>query len=107
MTQFWRNLTARLRAEGYYPRSGLARFTLWVAGLYLISELLALAIAPRVPTRDMTRRAFEQRAERAAKGQLTSAGKNTADKAHLVRGIRCGPVKRLAKRSVPLAVERW
>src|SRR5947209_6281761 len=44
MTQFWRNLTARLRAEGYYPRSGLARFTLWVAGLYLISELLALAM---------------------------------------------------------------
>src|SRR3984893_11661357 len=63
--------------------------------------ILALAIAPRVPTRDMTRRAFEQGAERAAKGQLTSAGKNTADKAHLLRGIRCGPVKRLAKRSVP------
>src|SRR5262245_39808999 len=54
---------------------------------------LVLAVAPRVPTRDMTRRAFEQRAERAAKGQLTSAGKDTPDKAHLVRGIRCGPVK--------------
>jgi len=42
MTQFWRNLKLRLRATGYYPRSGLARFTLWVAGLYLISEILAL-----------------------------------------------------------------
>ena len=63
---------------------------------------LALAVAPRVPTHDMTRRAFEQRAERAAKGQLTGASKNTADKAHLLRGIRCGLVKRLAKRSVPL-----
>src|SRR3984893_6934483 len=69
--------------------------------------VLALAIAPRGPARDMTRRAFEQPAERAAQGQLTSAGKNTADKAHLVRGVRCGPVKRLAKRSVPLAGERW
>jgi hypothetical protein len=60
--------------------------------------ILALAIAPRGPTRDMTRRAFEQRAERPAKGQLTSTGKNTADKAHLLRGIWCEPVKRLAKR---------
>ncbi|PYY01127.1 MAG: hypothetical protein DMG64_15250 [Acidobacteria bacterium] len=42
MTQFWRNLKLRLRATGYYPRSGLARFTLWLAGLYLISEILAL-----------------------------------------------------------------
>ena len=50
--------------------------------------ILALAIAPRVPTRDMTRRAFEQRAERAAKGQLSSAGKDTADKAHLFRSTR-------------------
>jgi sigma-B regulation protein RsbU (phosphoserine phosphatase) len=34
----------RLIAWGVYPRSGLARFTLWVVGLYVISELLALAI---------------------------------------------------------------
>ena len=62
---------------------------------------LALAVAPWVPARDMPRRAFEQRAERAAEGQFTGAGKNTADKAHLFRGTRYEPVKRLAKRSVP------
>src|SRR5215472_8145410 len=44
MNEFWRNLRARLRATGYYPRSGLARFTIWVAGLYIASELLALVI---------------------------------------------------------------
>ena len=44
MTQFWRNLKLRLRTTSYYPRSGLARFTIWVAALYVISELLALAI---------------------------------------------------------------
>src|SRR5205807_5592790 len=44
MTQFWRNLKLRLRTTSYYPRSGLARFTIWVAALYVISELLALLI---------------------------------------------------------------
>ena len=31
-------------AAGVYPRSGLARFALWVAGLYVASEILALAV---------------------------------------------------------------
>src|SRR5205807_5401637 len=44
MNQFLRNIKRRLLASGFYPRSGLARFTVWVAGLYLISELLALVI---------------------------------------------------------------
>src|SRR5690348_6236642 len=44
MIQFWRNLKLRLRAGGYYPRSGLARFTIWIASLYVVSELLALVI---------------------------------------------------------------
>ncbi|MBV9075671.1 MAG: PP2C family protein-serine/threonine phosphatase [Acidobacteria bacterium] len=35
----------RLLAAGVYPRSGLARFALWVAGLYLFSEALALVFA--------------------------------------------------------------
>lgn len=48
MSQFWRNLKARLRATGYYPRSGLARFTLWVAGLYVVSEFLALVMPASV-----------------------------------------------------------
>ena len=43
-----------------------------------------------------------KRAEWAAEGEFTGAGKNTADKAHLFRGTRYEPVKRLAKRSVPL-----
>ena len=44
MNQFLRNLRRRLLASGFYPRSGLARFTAWVAALYLLSELLALLI---------------------------------------------------------------
>src|SRR3954447_1764532 len=44
MNQFLRSIRRRLLASGFYPRSGLARFTAWVAGLYLISELLALMI---------------------------------------------------------------
>jgi len=44
MIQFWRNLKLRLLAGGYYPRSGLARFTIWVAGLYVCSEFLALVL---------------------------------------------------------------
>lgn len=31
-------------AAGFYPRSGLARFALWVGGLYLISEILAFLV---------------------------------------------------------------
>ena len=67
-----------------------------------LAVTLALAIAPWGPARDMPRRAFEQRAKRTPKGELTGAGKYTADKAHLFRGTRYEPVKRLAKRSVPL-----
>jgi phosphoserine phosphatase RsbU/P len=44
MNQFLRNIRRRLLASGFYPRSGLARFTAWVAALYLFSELLALMI---------------------------------------------------------------
>jgi phosphoserine phosphatase RsbU/P len=44
MNQFLRNLKRRLFASGFYPRSGLARFTAWVVGLYLLSELLASLI---------------------------------------------------------------
>src|SRR5438270_3189067 len=44
MNQFLRNIKRRLLASGFYPRSGLARFTAWVAALYLISELLSLSI---------------------------------------------------------------
>src|SRR5689334_13790775 len=44
MIQLWRNLKLRLRAGGYYPRSGLARFTVWVSSLYVTSEILALVI---------------------------------------------------------------
>jgi sigma-B regulation protein RsbU (phosphoserine phosphatase) len=44
MNQFLRNIRRRLLASGFYPRSGLARFTGWVAALYLASELLALII---------------------------------------------------------------
>jgi sigma-B regulation protein RsbU (phosphoserine phosphatase) len=31
-------------AAGFYPRSGLARFAVWVAGLYLVSEVLAFLV---------------------------------------------------------------
>ena len=44
MHQLLRSLKRRLMAWGVYPRSGLARFTVWVVGLYVISEVLALAI---------------------------------------------------------------
>lgn len=44
MNQFLRNIRRRLLASGFYPRTGLARFTAWVAALYLASELLALMI---------------------------------------------------------------
>ena len=44
MIQLWRNLKLRLRQGGLYPQSGLARFTVWVASLYVVSELLALLI---------------------------------------------------------------
>jgi sigma-B regulation protein RsbU (phosphoserine phosphatase) len=41
MDALWRNLKRRLVEFGVYPRSGLARFTVWVAGLYVVSEILA------------------------------------------------------------------
>ena len=44
MNQLLGNVQRRLGALGLYPRSGLARFTAWVVGLYLVSELLALII---------------------------------------------------------------
>jgi len=44
MQVLFRNLKRRLVAWGLYPRSGLARFAVWVAGLYLVSEILALII---------------------------------------------------------------
>src|SRR6185312_17426655 len=44
MDQFLRSVKRRLMGWGVYPRSGLARFTVWVVGLYVISEILALAI---------------------------------------------------------------
>jgi phosphoserine phosphatase RsbU/P len=40
MDSFLRNLKRRLIATGFYPRSGLARFTAWVAGLWIGSEIL-------------------------------------------------------------------
>jgi phosphoserine phosphatase RsbU/P len=43
MDALWRNLKRRLVEFGVYPRSGLARFTVWVAGLYAVSEILAFA----------------------------------------------------------------
>lgn len=45
MDQFLRSVKRRLMAWGIYPRSGLARFTVWVVGLYVISEILALTIS--------------------------------------------------------------
>jgi phosphoserine phosphatase RsbU/P len=44
MDQFLRSVKRRLMEWGVYPRSGLARFTVWVAGLYVVSEILALII---------------------------------------------------------------
>ncbi|HVH85543.1 MAG TPA: PP2C family protein-serine/threonine phosphatase [Terriglobales bacterium] len=44
MNQLLRSIQKRLLGWGVYPRSGLARFAIWVVGLYLISELLALLI---------------------------------------------------------------
>jgi phosphoserine phosphatase RsbU/P len=39
-----RNVKLRLVHFGIFPRSGMARFTLWVAGLWCISEILALVL---------------------------------------------------------------
>lgn len=44
MNDFLRNLKRRFVTSDFYPRSGLARFIVWDAGLYLLSELLAYAI---------------------------------------------------------------
>ena len=44
MKALWLNLRRRLLAAGLYPRSGLARFAAWVAGLYLVSEILAFLV---------------------------------------------------------------
>lgn len=41
MSAFLRNVKARFIVAGFYPRSGLARFTAWVAGLWIGSEILA------------------------------------------------------------------
>jgi phosphoserine phosphatase RsbU/P len=38
------DLRRRLRATGFYPRSGLARFVSWVAGLFVVSEFLAFVV---------------------------------------------------------------
>lgn len=43
MNALLRKLKWRLVEWGFYPRSGLARFTTWVAGLYIASEILAFA----------------------------------------------------------------
>ncbi|HET9741399.1 MAG TPA: PP2C family protein-serine/threonine phosphatase [Terriglobales bacterium] len=42
MRDLVRNLNRRLMQWGLYPRSGLARFTLWLVALYLISEIVSL-----------------------------------------------------------------
>ncbi len=48
MDQFLRNVKRRLLEWRIYPRSGLARFTVWVAGLLVLFKLLALIIpSPR------------------------------------------------------------
>ena len=44
MDAFLRSLNRRLVEMGLYPRSGLARFTAWVLGLYVVSEILAYAV---------------------------------------------------------------
>ena len=41
MDQLLRSVKRRLMAWGVYPRSGLARFTVWVLGLYVLSQILA------------------------------------------------------------------
>ena len=43
MNALLRKLKGRLVEWGSYPRSGLARFTVWVAALYIASEILAFA----------------------------------------------------------------
>lgn len=43
MNALLRKLKWRLVEWGFYPRSGVARFTVWVAGLYIASEVLAFA----------------------------------------------------------------
>src|SRR5579859_5477956 len=44
MQTLFRHLKRHLVAWGLYPRSGLARFAVWVAGLYVVSESLSLII---------------------------------------------------------------
>ena len=44
MQTLFRHLKRHLVAWGLYPRSGLARFAVWVAGLYVVSESLALIV---------------------------------------------------------------
>ncbi len=41
MKQFLSTVKRRLLTWGVYPRSGLARFTVWVVGLYVLSQVLA------------------------------------------------------------------
>lgn len=45
MNQFLGSVKRRLIAGGVYPRSGLARFTAWIIGLYLLSEILATVLS--------------------------------------------------------------
>ncbi len=45
MNQFFSSLKRRLMQWGVYPRSGLARFTVWVAGLFVVSKILAFVIS--------------------------------------------------------------
>ena len=45
MNALLRSVKRRLVESGFYPRSGLARFTVWVGALYVASEILAFAIA--------------------------------------------------------------
>src|SRR5579864_5090558 len=44
MNSLIRNVKLRLVHYGVYPRSGLARFTVWVAGLWFLSEILGIAL---------------------------------------------------------------
>lgn len=44
MNSLVRNVKLRLVYSGFYPRSAFARFTVWVAGLWCVSEILALAL---------------------------------------------------------------
>jgi sigma-B regulation protein RsbU (phosphoserine phosphatase) len=45
MDQFLRSVKRRLMGWGVYPRSGLARFTVWVVGLYVLSQVLAMVFS--------------------------------------------------------------